>query len=511
MAKAIAARTQGDDYQARWFWHEVCRLFLDKTRIDRVVYEHENIKSLDDIAVYYRDGMVDEHGQWLRADYYQVKFHVTAAGAFTWQGMMDPAFINATSVSLLQRLRNAQQEYAPDGTGCRFILFTPWTIDPSDPLAEIVSLTDGHIDWAKLAIGGPRSAYGMIRAAWREHLGLATDEELRRVLQPLRIERGPTLAKLRGDLNYVLQAAGLRPVEDGCLVHPYDDLTRKLLQHGETSFTRADIERICRREGLWRGHASPELAACQIGIRSFLRWTEHLEDETDALLSLLPYFEGRYIRSGDLWHSKVFPALAQFLEATLRGQRRCYLHLHTHATIAFATGYCLDSKSGVEVIPVQSTPNGREIWDPVPRQRADAYPGWEVEETLLAEDGTDVVVALGVTTDIRDDVRLFIAQQLPHARRILFFRPGQAATNTAVLDGAHARMLAHGLSTHLKANRTIEERQHQLHLFAAAPNGLLFFLGQLARSIGPCLLYEYDFDHGSPGAYSPSLAFPPRR
>jgi SMODS-associated and fused to various effectors sensor domain len=510
MAKAIAARTQGDDYQARWFWYEVCRLFLDNTHVDRVVYEHENIKSLDDVAVYYRDGMIDEHGHPLRADYYQVKFHVTAAGAFTWQGMMDPAFINATSVSLLQRLCSAQQAYAPDGTGCRFILFTPWTIDANDPLAEIVTLAHGHIDWARLAEGGPRSATGTIRAAWRAHLGLATDEELRRVLQPLRIERGPTLAKLGGDLNYALQAAGLRPVEDGCLVHPYDDLTRKLLQRGETSFTRADIEHICRRERLWRGYASPE-AACHIGVRSFLRWTEHLEDETDALLSLLPYFEGRYIKSDDLWDSDVFPALAQFLEATLRGQRRCYLHLHAHATIAFAAGYCLDSKSGVEVIPVQSTPTGREIWNPVPQQPADAYPGWEVEEILLAEDGTDVVVALGVTTDIRNDVRHFVAQQLPHVRRILFFRPGRAATNTAVLDGAHARLLAHGLSTYLKTNRTTEERQHQLHLFAAAPNGLLFFLGQVARSLGSCLLYEYDFDHGAPGAYRISLAFPPRR
>lgn len=91
MAKAIAARTQGDDYQARWFWYEACRLFLEHTHVERVVYEDENIKSLDDVAVYYCDGMIDEYGHPLQADYYQVKFHVTAAGAFTWQSMMDPA------------------------------------------------------------------------------------------------------------------------------------------------------------------------------------------------------------------------------------------------------------------------------------------------------------------------------------------------------------------------------------------------------------------------------------
>lgn len=312
MAKAIVARIQGDDYQARWFWHEVCRLFLDQTRVERVVYEDENIKSLDDVVVYYRDGMIDEYGQSLRADYYQVKFHVTAAGGFTWQGMMDPAFINATSVSLLERLRNAQQQHAPEGIGCRFILFSPWLPDPKDPLAELVSLTDGHIEWSKLAVGGSRSITGVIRTAWREHLKLSTDEELQRVLSPLRIERGPTLAKLRGDLNYALQAAGLQPVAEGCLVHPYDDLTQKLLQQGQTSFRRADIERICRHEGLWRDQGFFMPGDVHIGIRSFMRWAEHLEDETNKLLSLVPYFEGRYIRSEDLWRIIIFPELNTF-------------------------------------------------------------------------------------------------------------------------------------------------------------------------------------------------------
>lgn len=509
MAKAIAARTQGDDYQARWFWHVVCRLFLDRTLVERVVYEDQNIKSLDDVAVYYQAGMLDEYDHPLRADYYQVKFHVTAAGGFTWQGMMDPAFINATSFSLLERLRNAQQQYAPDGTGCRFILFTPWSPDPDDPIAELVSLTDGRIQWSKLAVGGPRSIMGTVRAAWRDHLKLSFDEELQRVLRPLRLERGPTLAKLRGDLNYALQAAGLQPVAEGCLVHPYDDLTRKLLQQGQTSFTRADVERICHREGLWRGKADSALSGIHIGIRSFMRWTEHLEDETTKLLSLIPHFEGRHIRSEELWSTRVFPELAQFLEASLRGQRRCYIHLHAHTTIAFAAGYCLDSKAGVDVIPVQSTPHGREIWDTIPQHPVETYPDWELEEIPLNDAGTDIVVVLGVTTDIRDDVQHFVAQRIPHARRVLLFRVGQTAANIAVQDGAHARRLAASLVTYVRTTRLMSERQHPLHLFAAAPNGLLFFVGQLARSLGSCLLYEYDFDRADPGAYRSSLAFPP--
>src|SRR5919106_2112943 len=241
MAKAVVPRIQGDDYQARLFWIMACRLFEDCPKVTRVAFEKENIKSFDDIAVFYGEGMVDQEGQTLSADYYQVKFHVTAAGDITWKGMMDPAFINASSVSLLQRLKNAQRQYAPHGVGYRFTLYTPWFVRSDDPLAEVLSRTDGRIVWSKLADGGPRSEMGRVRAAWRDHLQLATDEELEIILSPLRIIPGKTLDELRDILNDKLRLAALVPIDDSCLVHPYDDLTRKLLQAGRNEFTRADI------------------------------------------------------------------------------------------------------------------------------------------------------------------------------------------------------------------------------------------------------------------------------
>jgi hypothetical protein len=106
MVRAIAARIQGDDYQARWFWIQACRLFTPLTKVVKVAYEFHGVKSFDDVVVYY-EGRMDDEGNSLLAEYYQVKFHVTSAGAFTWQGMMDPGFINASSISILQRLKNA--------------------------------------------------------------------------------------------------------------------------------------------------------------------------------------------------------------------------------------------------------------------------------------------------------------------------------------------------------------------------------------------------------------------
>ena len=508
MARAIAARIQGDDYQARWFWLQVCRLFGERPKVVRVAYEANNVKSFDDVVAYC-DGINDIEGNPILAEYYQVKFHVTSAGAFTWEGMMDPGFINATSVSLLQRLKNAQEQHAPNGTEAHFILYSPWQVHPDDLLAQVHSQADGRLDWHRLAKGGPNSELGKLRAAWREHLGVDTDEELQVILRPLRIHQGRTLKELSEMLNKDLRQSGLVSVEEGSLCHPYDDLARRLIQSGKTEFTRSEIEAICKREKLWMGHSIPEPDACRVGIRSFLRWAENLEDDTDAMLDLLQWFDGRSIRFPELWQQQIYPAVESFLSSTLRPGQRCHIHLHTHASIAFAAGYCLDSKSGIDVAVIQSTASGREIWRPSPHPKTDQYPPWTFTEKLISEDGTDVALALGVTHDIAPDVQFYSTQAYLPIRRIISCTASSRPAPQAVLDATHAKLLADQLSAHLRSDRTIAERQGRLHIFAAAPNALVFFIGQLARSFGRCILYEYNFDTSAPGAYQPSLIFPP--
>jgi hypothetical protein len=424
MVRAVVARIQGDEYQARWFWIQVCRLFEDRTKVIRVVYEKENIKSFDDVVIFYTNGMIDHYDcSPLSMDCFQVKFHVTAAGDITWKGIMDPAFINASSVSILQRLKHAQEQYAPNGLGCRFHLYTPWHVRSNDPLAEVLSLTDGRIIWSKLAAGGPRSKMGRMRAAWRDHLEITTDDELQIILRPLRIIFGDTLERLRETLNDKLRIAGLLPVDDGSLIHPYDELTRKLLQASKTEVTCADIEAICKQENLWRGRSMPEPEAYQVGIRSFLRWAEYLEDETDALLCLLTYFEGRRIKSPDLWHSQVFPKLDSFISRTFRTHRLYHLHLHTHASIAFAAGYCLDPKAGVDVSLVQSGLSGRELWRPDTSRAPVSYATWSFSDKPASPHESDTAVALNVTHNVLNDVSAYVAQSLPQVGRIISCTP----------------------------------------------------------------------------------------
>jgi SMODS-associated and fused to various effectors sensor domain len=43
------------------------------------------------------------------------------------------------------------------------------------------------------------------------------------------------------------------------------------------------------------------------------------------------------------------------------------------------------------------------------------------------------------------------------------------------------------------------------HVFAAAPNALVFYLGQQHQAIAPCVVYEYDFDRRGNKSYQPSM------
>ncbi len=76
-------------------------------------------------------------------------------------------------------------------------------------------------------------------------------------------------------------------------------------------------------------------------------------------------------------------------------------------------------------------------------------------------------------------------------------------------DATHGWRLAGELAQRMRAERAAGERGSTLHLFSAAPVGLMFFLGRLSRGFGRCVLYEYDLESGALGAYSPSLVFPP--
>jgi len=478
MSKSVAARSFGDDYQGRFFWLQVCRLFEERTKVVRVEMENKNVKSLDDVVVYYK-GMFD-NGKPITADYYQVKFHLTTAGAFTWQGMMDPKFINASSVSLLSRIHNAQKNLATKGQGFRFNIFSPWTAHPDDEMAKLLDLTDGHVRWDILSKGSARSKMGKIRNAWCQHLQLAADEDLRCVLAPIRIKQGPTFEELGRQMNCELKYVGFKPMQEGALVNPYDELARKFIQQGRTSFTRVEIEGVCRREGLWVGRTIPEPNAIRIGVRSFWKFAEVLEDETDTTLCLLRYFDGRVPKNISVWNKAIIPEITQFVRKNIVPSQHYHIRLQTHGTIAFFMGWELNPKSGVDIVPVQDSITGRHIWRSlkIDAKKRNKYPSWKIESTQLqlAKCG-ETVLAISVSHDIERDVLNYTKRSIRTASLLIHCRLPVLGP-AAILNGTHAQLLAEDL-----VHGILKYRPHYsiLHVFFSAPNGFMFFLGRLAH------------------------------
>jgi hypothetical protein len=507
MANAVVARWQGDDYQARHFWLRAVLLFHPESRVVRVGFEVDAAKAFDDVAVLYSPGHKDERGDSVDADYHQVKFHTNQGGAFTWAALMDPEFINATRFSLLQRLRDARHGDAERRH--RFHIESPWPVHPDDALSELVGNAGGALNLDRLRDGKTeRSRMAKVRIAWREHLELDDEEELFDILGVLRIHPNrPSLTQLTAQLNTELRGAGLAPADPALAIHPYDELIPKLRQRGRSLFSRDEMEEVLREHGLWRGGPRPLVHRSTVGVRSFTGGAENMEQEVDRFLCIAEHFDGRYIREPELWETKVHPELDALCQEVTqdRGPRR--LHLSAHSSLAFAMGYALDPKAGIDIDVVQQTRAGSAAWAVTPG-RASNRPPFEFGEVNLGTGGGQTALAVSVTRPVVADVEEYVRTHLPAVGRIIAAtvtpRPGQ----TAVVDGDHAHQLAEEIAWHLKEVRTRAQLRAGLHLFAAAPNGFMFFLGQLAHDFGPCQLYEYDFGGNSEDAYRPSVSFP---
>lgn len=504
--KSVPARQQGDAYQAQAFWLKACRLFQPHSKVKQVGYEIKDVPHFDDIAVYYSNSFPDAHGTLIQADYYQVKWHVDQSGCLSCRSLTDPQS-RKSSTSLLQRLHRAVEATAQRQETARFTFVTPWSIDPQDDLGQLVSGRDQELRLDVLFGSSASSRMSRLRTDWSEHLNVDT-ENLKRILSRLRLcINADSLDHLSRELSHRLAAAGLEPIPVGSRVNPYVPLIFRLHAEGRTRFSKQDLQQVCKAESLWRGSAfnSEDHA---IGIRSFRRFAEHLEDETECLLDLTAWFggpNGRFIRAQEMWHTEVGSQIDRFITDSVIPLNRCTLHLAAHSSIAFAAGYALDPKAGTKVALIQNATTGRQVWEMKNGMTAIERNIWRHSKSDVNPEGSEVGVVLSVTHDILNDVRIYVQKQLPQISHLLVFTPVTETGPASVKDGSHARRLAEQVVGKIRERR---QRQGPLHIFSAAPNGLMLFMGRLARSLGPIQLYEYDFESNAAGAYLPSLTLP---
>lgn len=241
-----------------------------------------------------------------------------------------------------------------------------------------------------------------------------------------------------------------------------------------------------------------------IGIRSFLRGAENLDNKTDNMICFLDKFDGRYLKEEYSWNHDVYSKLEEFVKENMRGEVEYQLLMDTHMSIAFAAGRILDSKSGINVVPIQKTATGMQIWN-VDNQDNNEHPTWDVNHETISKDSVDTVIVLNVTHDIYGDVKQYLNRANIQVGRVINCYLSTATSNLAIANGTHAKQLSNSLCD-IISQRSFEEKLGILHLFSSVPVGFMFYLGQVSRGFGKCILYEYDFEKTKDGLYFSTLS-----
>ncbi len=239
------------------------------------------------------------------------------------------------------------------------------------------------------------------------------------------------------------------------------------------------------------------------GICSFEGWDAKMEDRVDQKpLDLCGYFDGRRISDPKLWHSVIYPEIETYLSNPELEDKPLVLEMPAHCSVAYASGYVLEAKSGRDVALRQRSAGKTDYWRPIGKSTG---PEWKKESQELQENGKDLAVGICLTKAVRDDAMAYIDKaDVPAAALWTYFVERELPGQRTVEDGAHAYQLAATLIQDLE-----RWKQGKVHLFIAAPNAFVFFLGQLSRGLRHVQLYEFDF--GGKGVYLPSLEFRPSK
>jgi hypothetical protein len=501
MTQAVNARRDGDTFQARVFWLKAAALLDDQGSVIRVGFE-SGPRGFDDVWVQYDRARppLDHRGNPLDIERLQCKWH-TGLGTYSHVDLTLPSFINASTTSLLQRAHAAFQADRAGGVNSRVKLVTNHRVDPGDTLHALIRSRSNTLKIDDLFAGKTdRSATGKVRKLWRDHLGI-DDDELMKLCGVLGFSHTPeSLEELRQMVDVTLKAHGLKTSGVQGSASIYDDIVFQWGSQGRLEFDRKSFREACEREGMLAGQSKTHVI---YGVKSFEHAFDRLEDRCTKVLDLVPEFDERFIRNPAAWQSGLLPALRTFLhEAATFGETRLRLVLDAHATLAFAAGSVLNTKSG-RLVEIEQRAPDRKVWAPDDAVVFRDWPDWEIAVHELEREGSGIAIAIGLSRDVAVKVSEYVASNLPGLRKLVVAKPQGGASQRAVLGGAHADWLADRLVARVSTERDLA--RDDLHLFIAAPNAFTFYLGRHIHTLKPVTLYEFDFESQRDGSYQASL------
>lgn len=498
MAGAIRAPNLGKRWQALFFWSKAARLLLEDSPFDTVRFE-QGPKGFDDVGVIHcGDGVLDHAGSRVKTEHYQCKWHV-GQGELNHQDLIDPKAIGGTSVSFLERVRDAVR--AGNETD-RFHWVTTERVAANDQLQELIGNESGEIVLNRLFDKkGPGSKMGRVRAAWTDRLGIDEDE-LKSLLSRVTLKTGqPDLETLAEIVNLVFHAVGLKPIDREKASYVYDDLVWRWYEQGKHVFAPTMLRDLCQAEDLFVSKQSSRA----VGIRTFLHPIDDIVTRVDRLLDLTDHFEGRAIKNDDDWRYSIGPKIKSGLIEGARGVDALHLVIDGHFSVAVGAGRALNVKCGKKLTLEQRT-GERQVWDLDPKKARASAHSCDIH-ARDSQPGSDLVLDLSITRDIGAAVTHDLENRGLETAARVSLKPEAGPSQGAVRDGAHALSIAEAAINASTAIQAKRDTPVTLHLYIAAPNAVAFALGQVSTVFRSLIVYEWDFEQEHGGGYRPGIRF----
>jgi hypothetical protein len=249
----------------------------------------------------------------------------------------------------------------------------------------------------------------------------------------------------------------------------------------------------------------------RLAIGSFDGWGKALEDDYDFPLDFAPLFQGRFIDEREGWNREVLQRLAGFLADHVDERRPLHLRFDAHLSIAFAAGYFLDARSGLELTLEQALQGQAPLLWRVSEGEVPAGELWTQDPPRLFQaDAADEALAISVSNPAGQGAEAYLDKTGLSVRALHGFTVTGGACQSSVESGAHALRLAQDLRQRVTA---LDQRSPgaTLHVFLSCPKTFAFLLGQVAGPWKRIQLYEWDFLGQRHGGYEPSILLDPNR
>ncbi len=332
---------------------------------------------------------------------------------------------------------------------------------------------------------------------WRVHLGIE-ETEFQDFSRTLRFELGShSLEGLTERFNDKLRSFGIKTVDMTQPIKPHLDLVREFLRNNRNEWSSSSLFSELERAKL----IADALTVTQqrtIRICSFPMADEMLKSETIQFLDLRFNFKNRELVTGTTWQD-IEQALSGILQKPEYKKRTYFLQLDCTYSVSFIAGKQTNVVSGYTLHPLQKgvawAPTGRRI-----------QPELMTSFDTIREDGSEIAVVLNFSQSTTDEVRKYIKLNKLNVQKLITISPKAGVGSVSVSDGDEAIAIADAIIRFI-LHLTQAGNIHAVHLFPAAPNSMLYLLGQRYRLQIPLTIYEYSFNDDI-RKYSRGVSYP---